>query len=229
MATSSTPRLWHHTHPEATAHRSSVPTLVGRQGIFTARGVLCGYELLFRAAGLKGARADLWDAVDQDFATEHVIAAAFHQGTDVTSGRDASVNFTGQYLLNHHDLYCDPKQVIVEIVESTKVQDALIHRLRELKILGFRIALDDFVATDAQCELLPFADFVKVDLNDIAEKGTWLMGHAYGEGRVLVAERVETQEELQTAVELGFDQFQGYFFERPDVLSIPRRQDPTPT
>ncbi|WP_061965283.1 EAL domain-containing protein [Demequina aurantiaca] len=223
MTTSATPRLWHVTHPEAVARYTKVPTLVGRQGIYTPGGELFGYELLFRAAGLKGARADRWNAEDQDLATEHVIAAAFHQGIDITNGRDASVNFTGNYLLTHRDLACDPATVIIEIVESITLQHPLVDRLRELRAQGFRIALDDFTATDAQCELLPYADFVKLDQHDVTRLGPQLVERARGNGRTLVAECVETQSQLDALVALGFEQIQGDLFEHTEVLSIPTR------
>ncbi|WP_062212005.1 EAL domain-containing protein [Demequina oxidasica] len=223
MTASDTPRLWHWTHPEAVAQYSTVPTLVGRQGIYTPGGELCGYELLFRAAGLKGACADLWEAEGQDLATEHVIAAAFHQGADITHGRDASVNFTGNYLLTHQDLHCDPATVIIEIVESTTVHALLVDRVLELRDQGFRIALDDFTATESQCELLPHADFVKIDQRDIARHGPEIVERARGNGRRLVAECVETPSELRALTALGFDQIQGHLFERAEVLSIPSR------
>ncbi|WP_430868881.1 EAL domain-containing protein [Demequina aurantiaca] len=221
------PRLWHHTHPEATATHKSVPILVGRQGLFTAAGELLGYELLFRAAGFKGSRCDLWTHQEQDLATEHVIAAALHQGTDVTRGLDASVNFSDTYLLAHRDLRCDPRKVIIEITESSVMSDALLTRIQELRAEGFRVALDDFVATDTQCQLLPFADFVKIDLRDISGREDALLSHARGNNRVLVAERVETQAELAEAVTLGFHQFQGHLFEPTEVVSVPSPPAPS--
>lgn len=202
---------------------------MGRQGVFDAAGVLQGYELLFRAAGLKGARVDLWGAEDQNLATEHVIAAAFHQGTDVSNGRDVSINFTGEYLIKRHDLQCDPTRVIIELVESATPVDLLLDRLRALRTRGFRIALDDFAATAHQCGFLPLVDFVKVDLRDIAQQGPSLVDRARGDGRVLVAERVETEAELNTAIDLGFDQFQGHLFEVAQVLTIPTKGRPGAT
>lgn len=217
------PRLWHATHPDSLASQASAPILVGRQGVYSPDGELHGYELLFRTAGLRGVTPDLWDVETQDLATEHVIAAAFHQGTDVIDGLDASVNFTGNYLLTRADLGCDPRSVIIEIVESTPLVPGLIERVAALRDQGFRIALDDFMETAAQCALLPLADFVKVDRRDLdsPELGPALVDRARGSGRILVAERIETQEQLDVVVALGFDQVQGHVFQQAEVLSIP--------
>jgi c-di-GMP-related signal transduction protein len=214
------PRLWHTTHSGELDSSSPAPTLVGRQGVYLADGSLCGYELLFRAAGQQGAQADLWDECDQDLATEHVIAAGFHQGVDVTDGRDASVNFTGAYLLAHDSLQCDPRNVIVEIVESTQASESLVERVRSLREEGYRIALDDFMNTQAQLDLLPFANFVKVDLRDLDEFGPSLVDTVRRDGVVLVAERIETLEQLDMTIALGFDQFQGHYFAKAEVLTV---------
>jgi len=222
MIESSSPRLWHLTHPESTTGHSVVPTLLGRQGVFGTDGSLQGYELLFRAAGLSGARADLWDADGQNLATEHVIAAAFHQGFDVADGRHTSVNFTGSYLVSRDSLDCDPATVIIEIVESTDAHQALLDRLRELRAQGFRIAIDDFVANDAQCALLALADFVKIDYRDLVATGESLVALARGGNRRLVAERIETREQFDETLALGFDLFQGHYFEAAIVIAVPQ-------
>jgi EAL and modified HD-GYP domain-containing signal transduction protein len=193
---------------------------LGRQALFTADGVLCAHELLFRAAGLKDARADYWNDVDQDHATDHVISAAFHQGVDVTLGLPVSINFTGTYLLSHAHLHCDPKNTIIEVVESTTTDDALLRRLRELKAQGFRIAVDDFIGTPPQVALLEVADFVKLDYRDVLSCGTWLVDMARRESVAPVAERIETRMEFDEAVALGFKYFQGHYFEATVVLSV---------
>ena len=38
-------------------------------------------------------------------------------------------------------------------------------------------------------------------------------------GMVFLAEKVETQEEFQWTREVGYDLFQGHFFEKPEILS----------
>lgn len=215
------PRLWPHTYPDDRSGCEPDPIHVGRQGVYTSDGGLFGYELLFRAAGLPGAHVDQWTAAEQDLATEHVIAAAFHQGRDITNGLDVSVNFTGSYLLGREDLACDPDSVIIEVVESTELEPGLIERVQHFRDLGFRIALDDFTATAAQSAILPMADFVKIDLRDLLEFGPTLVDQARGHGRTLVAEQVETESQLDALVAMGFDQFQGFYFQTVEVLDIP--------
>ena len=200
-------------HADATETR----VLVGRQGIFTAERELVACELLFRAPGRLGLRIDLWNQRQQDRATEHVIAAAFLDGPDIARELPVSINFTRSYLVTHEDLHCDPDKVIVEVVESAFADDTLRTRLGRLKAEGYRIALDDFIATRSQMDLLEHADFVKVDYRDLRARGEALVEAARAGGAPLVAERIETRAALAECVDLGFEYFQGYAFE-PAVL-----------
>jgi EAL and modified HD-GYP domain-containing signal transduction protein len=209
----STPRLWH--LPLTGRHCAARETrvLVGRQGIFTAARELVAYELLFRAPGRMGLRIDLWNQRQQDRATEHVIAAAFRRDPDIAPDLPVSINFTRSYLVGHEDLHCDPSKVIVEVVESAFADSALSARIVSLKEQGFRIALDDFIGTRSQMELLQYADFVKVDYRDLTARGASLAKLAREGHARLVAERIETRSALQTCLGLGFDFFQGHAFE----------------
>jgi EAL and modified HD-GYP domain-containing signal transduction protein len=192
--------------------------LVGRQGIFTAHRELAGYELLFRAPGRMGLRVDLWNARQQDRATEHVLAAAFMEGGDITSGLPAFVNFTRSYLVDRDHLQCDPARVVIEVVESAYADDALHRRLAALRAEGFRIAIDDFIGTRSQVALLEHADFVKIDYRDLVARGPHLVALARIHPITLIAERIETRAALLHCIDMGFDLFQGHCFEPTIVV-----------
>lgn len=211
------PALWHlpptGRHLEAPASR----VLLGRQGIFSPTRDLYGYELLFRAPGRMGLRVDLWNARQQDRATEHVIAAAFHLPHREPIDMLAFVNFTRSYLLERREIGFSPEQAVIEVVESAFADDALRDRLRDLRRQGYRIAIDDFVGTTSQTSLLPHADFVKIDVRDLVARGEDLVRVAGEHGSTLIAERVETHAMVDWCLGLGFDLFQGHSFE-PAIL-----------
>ena len=211
------PRLWHLPLTGRHADAAQTRILVGRQGIFNDDFELIAYELLFRAPGRLGLRIDLWNQRQQDRATEHVIAAAFLDGPDIAPNLPVSINFTRSYLVAHQDLHCDPSKVVVEVVESAFADEALHARLTELHAAGFRIALDDFIGTRSQVDLLPLADFVKVDYRDLTARGAGLVDLARQSGAMLVAERIETRAAMIECADLGFDLFQGHAFE-PAIL-----------
>ncbi|WP_297084834.1 EAL and HDOD domain-containing protein [uncultured Demequina sp.] len=207
------PEPWIMPRSDSQLGAGSTRVLLGRQGIFTADRELVGYELLFRAPGQIGLRVDLWSARQQDRATEHVIAAAFHVAGGQPLDRVGFVNFTRSYLVDHDWVGFSPPDGVIEVVESAFADEALRVRLSDLRAQGYQIAIDDFVGTTSQVALLEHADFVKIDVRDLVSQGPDLVARARSHGSTLVAERVETRAMLAWCVELGFDLFQGHGFE----------------
>jgi EAL domain-containing protein (putative c-di-GMP-specific phosphodiesterase class I) len=99
-------------------------------------------------------------------------------------------------------------------------------RVRALRELGYRIALDDIGAGYAglsSFELLE-PDVVKLDMSlirDVHRSQTKqklissILALCTDPDRLVVAEGVETMEELEELLKLGCDVFQGYLFARP--------------
>jgi c-di-GMP-related signal transduction protein len=111
-------------------------------------------------------------------------------------------------------------QTVVEVLEDVEPDDAVTAACQGLKEAGYLIALDDFVANDPREKLTDLADIIKVDmkLTTVAERAA--MVKRYGPWRSrLLAEKVETREEFVEVRDLGFVYFQGYFFQKPEILT----------
>jgi c-di-GMP phosphodiesterase len=93
--------------------------------------------------------------------------------------------------------------------------------MAELASHGFRFAIDDVVSETPNLErLLPMADFVKMDLSDMPLSALIkLAPRLKQDNKKLLAEKVETREEYQRCLDMGFDYFQGFYFARPAVIS----------
>lgn len=194
--------------------------LLGRQGIFSGAGDVFGYELYFRSPHHAPLHVDHWTAEQQDSATAHVIHATF-AGPGVSSvarDRRVFVNFTRSYLVDELAVPYLPEQLVVEIVESVVADDAVLKGVRRLRERGFRIAIDDFVGLASQRRLLPYADFVKIDVRDLDVEGQPLLDLARSRGAQLVAECVESEPMLDECQALGFELFQGNALEVTTVL-----------
>jgi c-di-GMP phosphodiesterase len=194
---------------------------VGRQGIFDCTGGVHAYEFLYRAGRDHTLRVDRWSAAAQDRATLRVLQATFSQiGVQpVASSALVFINFTRSFLVGDLPVPSDPGRLVVEIVESVRVDADVVAGVAALKDAGFRIAIDDFVGLRSQEALLPLADYVKIDRRDLYERGARLVDAARREGVHLIAERVETVEEFDWCQELGFDLFQGNYLEPTQVLN----------
>ncbi len=122
----------------------------------------------------------------------------------------------------------EPEAVCLELTETTFMEDAGIHRetLAGIRELGVGLAIDDFgtgYSSLTYLKRLPVS-VVKIDQafvrglgQDAADtaivKSVIDLAHALG--LVVVAEGVETAEQVTHLRSLGCDQAQGYFFARP--------------
>jgi EAL and modified HD-GYP domain-containing signal transduction protein len=191
---------------------------LGRQAIYDRAGDVVAYELLFRDAA--GATQTSRRSAQ---ATSRVIVAAFTEfGLDQLVGQRACfVNVTREFLVGELPVPFDSSQAVLEIIETVDVDDAVVEGVTELISRGFTIALDDYTP-GSHDRLLPLTTFVKVDLLDadpVAVAGI-VRGCRENHPHVqLIAERLETEEHLNRAFELGFDFFQGHVLGRPHVLS----------
>jgi len=206
------------THPRA---QVGAHLFVGRQGIFSRNGDVHGYEFLYRAGRQHSLRVDQWPAEAQDRATLRVLQATFSPTGIRSVAADALVfvNFTRSFLVGDLPLPAEPERLVIEVVESVRADDEVIAGIIRLRDQGFRIAIDDFLGLTHQVAMLPWADYVKVDRRDLYQRGPELVDLAASFGARLVAERIETAAELAWCRELGFDLFQGFHLEHPQVLN----------
>ena len=107
---------------------------------------------------------------------------------------------------------------MLEVLEDIQPDEKVLASLARWKEMGFTIALDDFVYAPHLQPLVDLADLIKVDItvlpHDLAAERERLRSF---HGRLL-AEKIETQQEHNQAMALGFDLFQGYFYNKPETL-----------
>jgi c-di-GMP phosphodiesterase len=201
---------------EATEAQSEL-AVVGRQPIFKSDMEVYGYELLFRHQQI-----DI-SMCGEDQATASVLLSAL---TDVglgliANGKLAFVNITQNLLLNR-DLFCLPaKSVVLEILENVQPSPAVLSVVRKLVQEGFTIALDDFVYRPELDELIRLSHIVKLEFPLLPrEQVTEQIAVLRKLGVPLIlAEKIETQEEFEFCKKAGCDLFQGFFFCRPQLVN----------
>jgi EAL domain-containing protein (putative c-di-GMP-specific phosphodiesterase class I) len=120
------------------------------------------------------------------------------------------------------------KNLVLELTESTVMRDfhESARQMKRLKRLGVRIAIDDFgtgYSSLSHLHRLPI-DVLKIDRSFMetlnVPEGTRpiveaVVSMAHTLGLLVVAEGVETAEQLATLHLCGCDVIQGYFFSRP--------------
>ncbi len=197
--------------------------LFARQPIFDCNDKLYGYELLYR--------------------DRHPDKAVFEDGNKATSellinycggiinDEEAPyvkifINLTRNLLLSDYFFPLRPDRVVLEVLEGMQVDELLAKKIKELKNKGFEIALDDYCFEPEYDILLPLADYIKIDLlaisgTELKEKKSLLERKflsSLPQQPVFLAEKVETKEVHDACRESGFELFQGYYLERPQLM-----------
>ena len=199
---------------------------LARQPIVDRKESLYAFELLFRS-GNKAAEAGV---LDDTHATAQVMVNAFGEMgiAEVLGTHKGFINLDATFLYSDTIELLPRQQVVLELLETITIDDAIIARCHELKAMGFSLALDDVVKLGDEIKpLLNVVDVVKLDLMQIdAALLPSLVKELKQYPIKLLAEKVEDREQARHCMEIGFDMFQGYYFARPETLSG-KRADPS--
>lgn len=198
---------------------------LARQPILDRDGSLRAFELLFRPGNKIEA-----GVLDDTRATAQVMLNAFSEMgiADVLGAHKGFINLDAE-LLHSDTIELLPKQqVVLELLETIVIDDAVIARCRELRAMGYSLALDDVLQLGDDIKpLLEVVDVVKLDLTLIDLVLLPALVKEFKRYPVkLLAEKVEDREQARRCMEMGFDLFQGYYFARPEMLSG-KRTDPS--
>lgn len=172
-----------------------------------------------------------------------VLEKALEQIKLTTWKFDIFINFTPLTLGNQHfvkDLKklmnkykeISPNRITIEVTERDSIEglEYFISNLKLLRLIGFRVAIDDtgagYASLNSISEIMP--DIIKIDRsviqnidkNSVKEsmlKGLLLIAKEVGS--IVVAEGIESAEEALVLSRNKVDLAQGYFYARPTSLS----------
>ena len=191
---------------------------VARQPIFDNRKKISGYELLFRDQ-----TARFNPEVDGDVATSTVLANSYFSiGMDALVGDKKSyINFTESLLLQKYPLLLPKEATVIEILENVQPTPELVSACRDMAEKGYTFALDDFTYAPELQPLIELAQIIKFDfrLSSTEIIQDYLRKIKRQDNLILLAEKIETHQEFQQALDMGFHLFQGFFFCKPELVT----------
>jgi EAL and modified HD-GYP domain-containing signal transduction protein len=189
-----------------------------RQPILDKSKKLFAYELLFRDS-----LDNVFPDIDGDEATSKMVEASqFTMGiSEFTGNKPAFINFTLETLAQGYPEMLTPDELVVEILETIKPGKKLLALCKDLHKKGYTLALDDYEHQSVWAHFYPFIKIIKIDIqqssiDDIKEVLTAIKDHPHIK---MLAEKVETYDEYDQMLQLGFDYFQGYFFAKPEMVT----------
>lgn len=149
---------------------------------------------------------------------------------DIIKDSEFKKGFTKEYLKSYG---ISPKNIIFEITEHTAITDYRSFKeiIDNYRTQGYRIAIDD--AGDGYSGLRMLSEirpnFIKIDMElvrnidkDMLKRELIKCIQRFAESTNLkiIAEGIETYDELKTLINIGIDYGQGYFIQRPNPAFI---------
>lgn len=191
---------------------------LARQPIFNKNMDVYGYELLYRNNNVK----NLCQFFDAKEASLEVIAASFVVIglTKLTGGKKAFINFTEDLLQEEFATILPKEDLIIEVLEDVEPTKENVEACHNLVKAGYKIALDDFEYKAAYNNLINISSIIKVDFINSSRAACKELINKYKNSKILfLAEKIETQEDFECALAMGYSLFQGYHFCKPVILS----------
>lgn len=203
---------------------------MARQKIFNNMGKVYAYELLFRdhAHGIKEFPSNIR-------ATSHVIINSLTNiKTIELIGRNGIgfVNIDETILTSDILDVLDKDRFVLELLETIELSEKVINKIKQYHSRGFKIAIDDFDCSGEMIKkflpLLKYIYMIKVDVLDSEPENLKnVVEKLKKTGIKLLAEKIETREDYNKYINMGFDYFQGYYLDKPEVLEINRYKEST--
>jgi EAL and modified HD-GYP domain-containing signal transduction protein len=191
---------------------------VARQPLFDRKKQLWGYEILYRSSP-DASKAHIQDPDEASFTVLHNVLMVM-EFRELVKNTRGFINFSKRLLVEDIAILLPVENTVIEILEDTVPDQSSIDACRYLKEKGYLLAIDDFTLADRNLD--PFAkiaDIIKVDCMK-APKNEWgkILNRYSADNKLFLAEKIETHDDFQYALDQGFDLFQGFFFSRPAVV-----------
>lgn len=197
---------------------TSQHSIIGRQPVVNDQQQIIGYEFFFRNE-TDGSNTPFEEDIQTCARILNTTMDEMHESWLL--GQQLAFINVDHVMLNSVFLELMPaEKTVLEVVHHLQVTPEILARCQELKQFKFRIALDNPQHYPHLEALLPYADFIKIDMRnvDIAQAKQWLKKYQHDQCS-LIAEKVEENNQFQDLLDAGYHQFQGYFYAKPENIS----------
>ncbi len=194
-----------------------VKVFVARQPILDREGRIEAYELLFRSGFEE--KASISDGM---IATAKVVESLISSFglKRIIMDKKGFINVDERTdILSIADVLPSDR-IGFEILETSLLSEDFLKRLTILKDMGYELSLDDFEYFEKFDPYLDLVDNVKIDVLEKSEEEIGeLLSKVNRHSVRTVAEKVEDYETYELCLRLGFDLFQGFFFQKPQIVA----------
>jgi len=188
-----------------------------RQAILNRKNNVAAYELFFR----NNEKNTFPSGINGHEATSKLLGRTyFNKGIKpFTAGKRALINFSEESLIKRLPFLLPKNEILIEILESVTPSDEVFNVCAELAAAGYSLALDDFIYKPQWKRFLTIVRLVKFDIQQTPlDSITHLINELKTKTNIkLLAEKIETHQEHEHAMQLGFHLFQGFYYHQPEM------------
>lgn len=193
---------------------------IARQPIFDNQKKIFAYELLYRDSEANYFPQHLTDC--QATGRMFFDAILLHGLDKLTNNHTAFINLSTSALILELPNLISPNQAVIEIVERTEELEDVTHFVSDMKKQGYTFALDDYDGDEKWQVVLEQVNFIKLEVEEPLMR-TILQAkklkRKYPKTKIVV-ERIEDNDTFKQLADAGVDYFQGYFFSKPEMMSL---------
>jgi EAL and modified HD-GYP domain-containing signal transduction protein len=138
---------------------------------------------------------------------------------DLVADKQVFVKAPRAFLVGEIEFPLPVRQTVIEIVQDVARTPEVVAGCRHLAQNGYTLALDHYVWDDDDDPLLELVSIIKLDVLTLTPNQLLnAVNHNSKFGVELLAEKIETREQLELCQRLGFNLFEGYLLGRPEVV-----------
>jgi len=188
---------------------------LGRQPILDRNIRIFGYELLFRDR--EENFAIIKDSIE---ATARVVMnlLTYMDFKEIINNKKGFINVSPEFLEGDFIDLLPESRIVLEISSLDKVNKFVIDSISKVKEKGYQVALDNIQLNELSTPLLGIVDYVKVNIRNFSDiELKEIVDFLKKYSVKIIAVKVETEKDFLFTKELGFDYYQGFFFEKPII------------
>ena len=195
---------------------------IGRQSILDSNFNIYGYELFFRDKKFNYHSNFPKISVEE---TARIIMniLTYVDFKEILGDKKGFIKISPDLLEGEFLDVLPPEQTVFQLVGVTDVTKYLISSCDDLREKGYEIAICTGNTYERILPLLDSVDYIKVDITDFSDdielkKAADTLKEFLN--AKLIAYKTENEKDFLLAKELGFDLFQGHFFEEPKFYAV---------
>ncbi len=189
---------------------------LGRQSILDGNLSIYGYELFFRDKKFDY-KSNYSNVSIEETARVIMNVLTYIDFNEVIGDKKGFIKVSPEILEGEFIDILPAEKTVFQISGISSVTKYLISTCDSLRDKGYEIAVCVDKDYEKVLPLLDSVDYIKLDINDFDDVGLKEITDVLKEflNAQLIANRVENEKDFLLAKELGFDLFQGHFFEEP--------------